>query len=704
MRPFPALAAAAAVVTLMGATATAAAGASAGPGWAPADDAARGIHYDGLVPGAATGPCGGKLALTSGDGCTHGPDPAPAGVDVRARQDVPALAPTAAATTVSPTVACYGDGQSGPRVQLMYAHAANVADRSATMAPIIRQVAAQVDAVFVTSSAQTGGVRHVRYVTGSGAACTTPTVLSVTLPTGSDATFTDTINELRNQGFSASDRKYLVWVDAAVYCGIAQAYNDDSVDRVGGSNYSNGRATVAGEVARVDSGCWDLPGGLVEAHELMHTLGAVQASAPHATGAQYGHCTDDYDRMCYDDGSGRTVTVVCPNAVQEQLYDCNHDDYFSTSPAAGSYLATHWDTAENVFLSAAGSVSSWGSNMVGQLGDATTTDRSARVQSGAPTDVVAVAGGGYHSLAVRSDHSVVAWGWNPFGALGDGTAVARTTPVTVPGLSSVVAVAAGAYHSVALRSDGTVWSWGFNGYGALGDGTTTTRYTPAQVPGLTGVVAVAAGAFHTLAVKSDGTVWAWGFNAFGQVGDGTVVSRTRPVQVSGLSGVTAVSGGAYHSLALRADGTVRAWGWNGVGQLGDGTLTDRHTPVAATGVAGVRGIAAGYFHSVVVTTADRVLSWGSNLYGQLGDGTLTDRHTAVTSSVPAAVAVAAGAYHTVALGVDGRSSAWGYNGAGQVGDTTTANRATANRATATPVAGVSTATVVAAGAFHTLSA
>ena len=57
----------------------------------------------------------------------------------------------------------------------------------------------------------------------------------------------------------------------------------------------------------------------------------------------------------------------------------------------------------------------------------------------------------------------------------------------------MVAIAGGGYHSLALKSDGTVWAWGYNGYGQLGDGSTTNRLTPVPVSGLTGVVAIAGG-------------------------------------------------------------------------------------------------------------------------------------------------------------------------------------------------------------------
>lgn len=52
--------------------------------------------------------------------------------------------------------------------------------------------------------------------------------------------------------------------------------------------------------------------------------------------------------MCYADGTG-TVRPVCP-AEREYLFDCNLDDYFSASPAPGSYLELNWNSADSPFL------------------------------------------------------------------------------------------------------------------------------------------------------------------------------------------------------------------------------------------------------------------------------------------------------------------------------------------------------------------
>jgi hypothetical protein len=89
-------------------------------------------------------------------------------------------------------------------------------------------------------------------------------------------------------------------------------------------------------------------------HEITHTLGAVQDTAPHASGAS--HCWDEHDVMCYDDagpyfrdgGGNGDLQTLCNQTLQ--AYDCDEDDYFNYSPPAGSYLATHWNAARSTFM------------------------------------------------------------------------------------------------------------------------------------------------------------------------------------------------------------------------------------------------------------------------------------------------------------------------------------------------------------------
>jgi hypothetical protein len=236
--------------------------------------------------------------------------------------------------------------------------------------------------VFNQSAAETGGSRHVVYV--QDPLTCAPTVLDVALSATGDDSFTNTINELRSLGYSRSDRKYLVWMDANVYCGIAQVYNDDRATQ---DNPNNGRSDIPGMVARIDAGCWGNPNGLVEAHELTHTLGGVQPTAPNGTAND--HCTDDYDRMCYADAAGVTVRIVCPATTHENRLDCNHDDYFSTAPPAGSYLATHWNTANSAFLTGANGTTT--TTTVPPPTTTTTTARPTTTTTVAPTTTTTVA-------------------------------------------------------------------------------------------------------------------------------------------------------------------------------------------------------------------------------------------------------------------------------------------------------------------------
>ena len=116
--------------------------------------------------------------------------------------------------------------------------------------------------------------------------------------------------------------------------------------------------------------------------------------------------------------------------------------------------------------------------------------------SGALVAVAMVVAGAVSATPAAAADSldVVAWGWN----------IAGQSQVPDE-LTGVTAIAAGGTHSLALKSDGTVVAWGNNLYGE--------STVPAD---LTGVTAISASGFHSLALKSDGTVVAWGSNVAGE--------------------------------------------------------------------------------------------------------------------------------------------------------------------------------------------
>ena len=114
--------------------------------------------------------------------------------------------------------------------------------------------------------------------------------------------------------------------------------------------------------------------------------------------------------------------------------------------------------------------------------------RKALAFADAPNGAIAVA-----QLVAAPSSPVIAWGNNSEGQ------------TRVPSLENVIAVAAGAEHSLALTSAGTVVAWGSN----------AAEQTTVPTAALSGITAIAAGWNHSLALKSDGTVLAWGLNTGG---------------------------------------------------------------------------------------------------------------------------------------------------------------------------------------------
>jgi hypothetical protein len=104
------------------------------------------------------------------------------------------------------------------------------------------------------------------------------------------------------------------------------------------------------------------------------------------------------------------------------------------------------------------------------------------------SNVVAIAAGCHHSLALTAEGRVVGWGDNYDGKM-----------IMPSGLSNVVAIAAGWTHSLALTAEGRVVAWGFYGNGSA--------YIPMTVPGgLSNVVAIAAGYDLSMALQGQPTV------------------------------------------------------------------------------------------------------------------------------------------------------------------------------------------------------
>jgi alpha-tubulin suppressor-like RCC1 family protein len=335
------------------------------------------------------------------------------------------------------------------------------------------------------------------------------------------------------------------------------------------------------------------------------------------------------------------------------------------------------------------------------------------------SNIVAVAAGGVHSVALKADGTVVAWGQNYRGQ------------TDVPaGLSNVVAISAAEYHTLALKSDGTLVAWGQFYFGdgftparnlsnvvaiatsAVQDVVITTLPGPppitylnqaytfsngpfVPVPEAFNVQAVAVEGDRIMAVTQDGRVVTSGFPP-SWLADGTVDQLTNVVAV-GLN----YTGGA----ALTADGRVIEVGrpsfqkpeiTNAIaidvsGQFNDDDLDfkiavtsdqwvvawglyENSSPPSAE-LPGLHSAAAGWNHIVALIQDGKVVEWD------------VDTPPTVVPGVSNVVKVAAGGEHSVGLKNDGTVVAWGDNSFGQ---------------TDVP-AGLSNVWAISAAEYHTLA-
>jgi hypothetical protein len=261
-----------------------------------------------------------------------------------------------------------------PVIKVIYAHPTDVGNRLQTYGPVI-QAGARSVADFAAS--ESGGIQTVRFDVGTfeGAACldiqrvllprSTTEYLALP-PLTASMVATDVINRLGIQG--SGPRNLMIYADGVALPGVGgvgERYTDDTAGgafhnlgglvsivfgRGGTDFFGSSEGFGAGQTSRTHLE--------IVLHELSHNLGAIQETAPNTSLA--GHCNDEWDLMCYDD-EGPGVPFLSPScdganppddpyAMGFEAWDCGKDDYFNPSPAAGSYLATHWNLTRSVFM------------------------------------------------------------------------------------------------------------------------------------------------------------------------------------------------------------------------------------------------------------------------------------------------------------------------------------------------------------------
>lgn len=306
--------------------------------------------------------------------------------------------------------------------------------------------------------------------------------------------------------------------------------------------------------------------------------------------------------------------------------------------------------------------------------------------------------------------------------------------------SNIIQVAAGGTHSVALSEEGEVYTWGNNDDYALGRETTDADLHKAGRVDLAQVVMVAAGDNCSLYLTFDGNVYMTGMykdidsGKFANVKPGQKLTnglcQKDPVKILLPGPVQFIAGGFNACAAILGDGSLYTWGMGHFGELGrsasmgapllpssgndipqydlgkmyigeiitkmkkdkDGKMAQvedykYHTELInqkfltparvewhIPGKYDVLDVAIGELHMVVVARKDgktRVYSCGHNNYGQLGHGDLIQRHSLFPIEAldgERIAQVSCGSHHTLFLGIMGNNVfACGRSDYGQLG-------------------------------------
>jgi hypothetical protein len=264
-------------------------------------------------------------------------------------------------STTDQTVNATDDG--APKFKFYYVNAADQPDRFSEVADLLQKSISAAHSYLLNV---TGATRTIAIDTGTSCGSLYVDITALTLPnnlasyqTAGQPDWTTLMDDLETlTGAITGPPRHHVYLldqfeDATHMSGRGYRFGDDGP---GESNLNNSDGLIA--AAATSSGAIDewvsasLPALLL--HEMTHTMGAVQESAPHSTSA--GHCTDGFDVMCYDDGSpegsGYSADVCTVDGISGigAPYDCNKDDYFNPAPAPASYLDTHWNVYNSKYL------------------------------------------------------------------------------------------------------------------------------------------------------------------------------------------------------------------------------------------------------------------------------------------------------------------------------------------------------------------
>ncbi|KAM9597729.1 serine/threonine-protein kinase Nek8 isoform 3-T4 [Trichechus inunguis] len=235
---------------------------------------------------------------------------------------------------------------------------------------------------------------------------------------------------------------------------------------------------------------------------------------------------------------------------------------------------------------------------------------------------------------------IMTFGSGSNGCLGHGSLTDISQPTIVEALLGyeMVQVACGASHVLALSTERELFAWGRGDGGRLGLGTRESHSCPQQVPMTLGQEAqrVICGIDSSMVLTVPGRALACGSNRFNKLGLdhlslGEEPSPHQQVEEAlsfiplgsaplDLEPLLSVDLGTAHSAAVTASGDCYTFGSNQHGQLGTSARRSSRAPCRVQGLQGIKVavVACGDAFTVAIGAEGEVYSWGKGARGRLG--------------------------------------------------------------------------------------
>ena len=393
----------------------------------------------------------------------------------------------------------------------------------------------------------------------------------------------------------------------------------------------------------------------------------------------------------------------------------------ASTPLDDSHLPLALGTEHTCAIAANGSVSCWGRNHRGQLGDGTRRDSGTPVRVQGLQDVAQVVAALDRTCARQASGRVFCWGARTefLGVWAiDERQYDRLVPTPVGEIEDALDLAISDRMSCVSRESGVVTCW--IDPGVHYEDEPPLDDTFGDVTGLSDVVQLDV-AGRGCAVHGSGELSCFDFGPsrdddgrpviaierFSEIHDAHRVSTSstwfgtvsclvhrggevscwgrwqfdseseediEPVRVAGIDDAADVAVAPGHACVLHETGRVSCWGLGSYGELGNGTTERSLEPTPVEGLRDVVTIGAGGTfgrgHTCAIKGNGEIMCWGWDGFGQLGLGEIGYRHRPRTVvGLDDAVQISAGANHTCAVRAEGELRCWGEGEIGQIGTT-----------------------------------